>query len=320
MKFKSLYSLGIAAFLPFFLPGFFSGKINPTPAAAPAVSCEQYISAVRVEQGMLAFTDWNHYNQVLNCLNQRYEAYHDSLNTVYAGLTDEQYSDLEDRIGIDDDKPLKDFEARFKFNSLRAVIESRIVTWLQNDRLDWSNDPDDEPIMDEVERTLLNPNYMVKIGRDVVNMNDEATDGDGSVAGRGAPCQNRGKISQPFEINREEGGKIKEYRVKLKIKFNDISNGAKTKAKVVHLKRRSNGSWKRYKTKMTLSYDILLRDSGCRLTAPFLATTQPQKAKKLVLKPPPHISGFPGHVKPFENEYCGKVLVHDANETRVLCF
>lgn len=118
---------------------------------------------------MLTFTDVNHFLSVYSCLESAYENWNDSIEDVYAHLNDEDYNDLWEQNGWDEDYPFIQFENYFNHSSLRATIATM--------EEDWMNDPDNMPdpddfdiFQDEAMNALWSSNYNIKIGNDLIHI------------------------------------------------------------------------------------------------------------------------------------------------------
>jgi hypothetical protein len=112
---------------------------------------------------MLSFNDMNHFLSVYNCLESAYEHWNDSVESLHSNLNDDDYNQLWDDNGWDEDIPLIEFENFFNHNSRRSFLASM--------EEDWMNDPDNMPDMDDhdffendVMNTLWSADYKIKIG------------------------------------------------------------------------------------------------------------------------------------------------------------
>lgn len=133
-------------------------------------TCALLISQIQTSQtGMLSFTNMDHFNKVLVCLENRVEDYNDSFEAAHPNTTDEEIEYIIDSLGWDEDQPLIDVENTFSFNSLRRSIETQLDAWLNNATLDPSTNPDNHVITDEETRSLLTPDCKAVIGGQVVD-------------------------------------------------------------------------------------------------------------------------------------------------------
>ena len=132
---------------------------------------------------MLHFSDIEAYKKTILKLEAQYEEYDDAFLEHWAQLNDEELDKKEDELGYTPQQPFIDFEKQFNgFKSLREVIDEKEKKWLNNETLDEANDPYDHFVFDEEERTVLNKNAQVKIGKELYQMTMfgyiKITDGD----------------------------------------------------------------------------------------------------------------------------------------------
>ncbi|PCI06883.1 MAG: hypothetical protein COB73_09230 [Flavobacteriaceae bacterium] len=133
---------------------------------------------------LLVFSDLATFTSTVTTLENNIEAYDDAFIAQYPNLDGDQLSDKEQTIGFDTYKPLKDFEATFKFsNSMRKDYKVAETNWLNKPDLIEADDPDkDFYELDEEEMTVLNNVGAVKIGNSIFKVFDggvaEITDGD----------------------------------------------------------------------------------------------------------------------------------------------
>lgn len=108
----------------------------------------------------------NAYNQ----LEAAMEANATHIRNMIGTVTDEDELDAKfAQFGLDEFKPLKDFENQYGLRSLRKEIKEQEEAWLavQGDEFD-DNDPDDHHIFDTVLRTLLNKDGEVMIAGKII--------------------------------------------------------------------------------------------------------------------------------------------------------
>ena len=152
-----------------------------------------YIKSFRIENGtakgnnVLIFPSWDKYFETIDKLDEMVDKDCDAFdatiqNTQYAqyrinktskssalNISDDEYDELADEAGFDEDNVLVKFEDDLKFASLRKKIAIDEEKWLteQGDGV-WNSklDPDNHFIDDETERTLLSEKAEVVIGDD----------------------------------------------------------------------------------------------------------------------------------------------------------
>jgi hypothetical protein len=125
-------------------------------------------TGITVQYGMPVFQNQKHYEDVLTALETACDAHNDAFATTWASLDDDAYNDRADALGFDDEKPLKEFEARFRYNSLRNKIRIEEENWLNRPTLDEDNDPEDKYFTeDDYEQTAANAQGEYKIGKSI---------------------------------------------------------------------------------------------------------------------------------------------------------
>ncbi len=223
---------------------------------------------------MLEFRDAAQFQQVLDCLDAAVEANNDAFEAKYSNLSDDEVEVIEEKTGFNEDQPLIDFENSKRFVSLRSSVETAIVAWLDHDNLDPNTDPDDITVDDEVMRTVLNTAYKVKVGGQIY---------DFSVAGGGSPdatCCKKWLSGGPKFVQYEGGAK----QFKIKGSVRDFGIVSVAKSKVVSFKKKSNGHWKRYKTRLVANVAGTGFNSDCTKSAAFGGTKGPKRKKHLTVK------------------------------------
>ncbi len=240
-------------------------------------NCEMLYSLVQLSSDFLEFRDSLHFVSVLECLELSVEAYNDAFESIYGGLTDDEVDIVEEQIGFFDDQPLADFEDRFRFYSLRKEIEKQEEVWLANTILDDNNDPDDHFVVDEELRTLLSVNCIAKIGSETVDFcyaDDPARLGICIFS----DCCHTGSEKNIFPYN--NGNRRFKVRVALRAYF----VGSTAKAKVKHYKRKSNGGWKKSRSKLFAQVLGSGRDNNCVIINNIGATKSEKRRKRRVAK------------------------------------
>jgi hypothetical protein len=123
---------------------------------------------ITIQNGLLKFQNEMHYKQVLDQLEADYEAWNDKFEQEWASLDADALDDKTVALGFDEDKPLKDFEARFQLNSLRKRIEAEEAAWLNQSELNPTTDPEDRyTVDDEFEQTISNNTQEWMIGNQI---------------------------------------------------------------------------------------------------------------------------------------------------------
>lgn len=115
---------------------------------------------------MLEFPTFDIFQDKIDELEKEAEAHDDAFLFSTGNMSEEALEDYEDSVNYDPHQPYVDYEAGFRgFKSLRQDIMAKEEVWLNNEVLDDSKDPDNHYVFDDGERTLLNVNGQVKIGR-----------------------------------------------------------------------------------------------------------------------------------------------------------
>lgn len=119
---------------------------------------------VRIECGMLSFTDQAHFQEVYDCLEAAYEAHLDGYEAQYGYLSEDDYNDMADQLGFVDEQPLIDFEGALGVTSYRAHLAALEDAWLANGAIDSSNPLLNDVFVDDILATLFNKDGAVMVG------------------------------------------------------------------------------------------------------------------------------------------------------------
>lgn len=130
--------------------------------------------SVHKEDGMLKFQSEEHFLYVQEQLRQTQEKWDDAFVSAFSHLNDEELNDMEELLEFNSNLPFELFEKTLGFSSLRKKIEGEIILWLENDNLDWDNNPDNHWVSRLETRTLLNEQGEVMVGKSIFLMRDEA--------------------------------------------------------------------------------------------------------------------------------------------------
>ena len=106
-------------------------------------SDESVLNSITLNNGILEFTDFTHFQNAVTSLEDKIEAYDDDFLSTYDYLDDDQLFEKEQELGYTEFKPAVDFENSKSFLSRRAYVETAIQDWLNHEVLDDANDPDD---------------------------------------------------------------------------------------------------------------------------------------------------------------------------------
>lgn len=117
----------------------------------------------------LAFRDENHFFDVYNCLERAYNHWNDSIDNAYSSYTDDDYNDLWEANGWDEDQQLVNFENFYAHQSKRKALFDMEELWLTDPSS--HPDPDDYDIFeDHIMNTLWSSNMNIKIGSNLIHI------------------------------------------------------------------------------------------------------------------------------------------------------
>ncbi|MFN3530561.1 MAG: hypothetical protein ACK417_11620 [Bacteroidia bacterium] len=118
---------------------------------------------------VLSFNDFNHFLSVYTCLESAYEHWNDSIENEYSSLNDDDYNQLWEDNGWDEDYQFVQFENHLNHNSLRAMLATIEDAWM--DDPDNMPDTDDYDFFDDdVMNTLWSADYNIKIGNNLYHI------------------------------------------------------------------------------------------------------------------------------------------------------
>jgi hypothetical protein len=123
-------------------------------------------SGVSKVGGVLEFTDVTALDNIMTRLENAYEDHSSNFIDPLDYMSDDAITDYAQSVGFDEFLPFKEFEAFFGLYSLRQLIESEEIAWL-NTADPWAASvyPDDKyAIEDDAERTINNQYGQVKVG------------------------------------------------------------------------------------------------------------------------------------------------------------
>ncbi len=235
-----------------------------------ASDCEKALGKIAVRNNMLVFEDNDHFTSTFECLDQAVSDHNDAFDAKYGTkLSEEEYERIEKEISFSEEQPLIDFEkGKSGFSSLRRDLYNKETKWLDAEKLDWDNDPNDHQIISETLRTLINSDCKVIIGGKVHNLCDEV-EAVSSLEERveikkedtsphhrniidekisagicpNSDCCLFGYESEDFEYNNGS----KRFSIYAGVTF--FTFGSIATARVRSYKKR-NGNWRRHKTRL----------------------------------------------------------------------
>ena len=230
---------------------------------------------VSVECGMLSFTDAAHFDEILDCLDARYEANLEWLEQEYGSLDDDQFDDAVEQLGWNEDNAIIDFLAGLGFTSYWSHYETALNQFLEQGGEPWNFGMPD-PFSTPTSAALRNKYGAVMIGGIIyVTMpnGNELTfcsceayelytvDPSGYVLDPNDPCVgliekqtftgNNGFECSDYWKMCHWNNYISNKNMKVKLIFEySASDGTAAEARQDSWKKRSNGRWKRHYTKL----------------------------------------------------------------------
>jgi hypothetical protein len=141
-------------------------KENPAPDNESYLksSLDPY-ATVSYSNGMLVFNDTLHFKNVMQSLENEYEAWNDQFEATWGYLSSELYDKKAEQLRFDEEKPLKDFAKRFGLTPLKSKINTEQDIWLTSNVLNMNTYPlRDYATTDPVLASMLNQQGEVKVG------------------------------------------------------------------------------------------------------------------------------------------------------------
>lgn len=246
------------------------------------LNCAQIKNAVYESEGMLVFTDEQHFHDCIECLEQELEAYNDAYEGQYPTATAEQLDFWDSLNNFNEWQPLLDFEASKSFVSLRSTVEQQSQLWLNaqtGETINFDNDPDDIcPILDEETRTLFNSDGYVRIGNLVVSKQDWVDEPDAP----GSCCAWLRSTKHEFDHNDDPYLSNRKIVAKIHVRSGIIKSILKGKIK--HY-RKVGGTYKMRRADMRLFVKGIPFNGNCdELTYAWNAFKDYKKRKKRTVK------------------------------------
>lgn len=210
---------------------------------------------------ILKFNSVADINKVIDQLDTDYENYNTNYENQYPDLTADQLDSVDQITGFDEFRTYRDFENMFPyFTSKRSNIETIENTWLANNLT--GADPDSlDFTFDESENALFNSNYLLKIGTTTYQMT-----ADGLIEGSGLPLDRPiGIMSIGCFTNKREKKDFPsgDRKYRLKVAIHSILIRSSVKGKVVSLKKKSGGGYKRSRADLAVSVAGTIYDGSC---------------------------------------------------------
>jgi hypothetical protein len=139
------------------------GRLNEVEIYGPA---EPTLPYIQNQNGILTFSSATDVEKAIAYLEYKYDQYSEAFASQYSNLTADQFADIEETVGFNDDQPYINFENQYGIYSLRASLTAQEDYWLENTAGDETAgvDPDDLYMNDYEFRTLVNSDGYLKVG------------------------------------------------------------------------------------------------------------------------------------------------------------
>ncbi len=214
-------------------------------------------SGVYVENGMLVFTDANHFKTTLECLEQQVEDHNQAFENQYGYLSDDDISNILESTNFNEFQPLVDFESTLvDYKSLRNKVEGLVAKWLNKPDLDMNTYPRNVPVIGQGMRTLVNESYQVKVGNDILDFSTNNGGNNASLtASNSCGIAGFSGSERPFDNNNK---KLVANSGLLPSLLGSIVDG-----EVYIYRKKTNGGWNRFSTKIQSQVVGTLRNFNC---------------------------------------------------------
>jgi hypothetical protein len=235
-------------------------------------SDESVLTSISLNNGILEFTDFTHFRNAVDYLEEENEKHVDNFLSTYSDLDDDELFDKEQELSFSDYVPSENFESSKGFSSRRAYVETAIQDWLNHEVLDDANDPDDWDNLDEEMRTFFNEDGNVKIGGEVYHMDDFSAVENILDPG----CKRFSTKNTTVDYDNKKRFKIRVTAISGPLRL-------KIKTKVISQKKKWFG-WGRYRTNVFASVGGSISDQNCIGGIGVGAFKGPKKRRKIIAK------------------------------------
>jgi len=132
------------------------------------------IDQIEFDGEMFVFDSWEEFESAELFLKDQVLAHNKAFGELHTDLDDEAFNQLALNQAFDEFGPLTDFENHFGIQSKRKQINSLVNQWLSEigDTFNPDTYPDLFPVLGQEARSFINIEGEVKIGDDVVQIND----------------------------------------------------------------------------------------------------------------------------------------------------
>jgi len=202
---------------------------------------------------MIKFNSVSDANTVINKLLLEDSLWNSANDTQYGNYTVDQLDSIDLAINFDEFKKFREFENLFPgFVSKRKSLETLENTWLNNNLT--GTDPDNlDFTFDDAENTVFNNQNKFKIGTNIYELKVDGLyingvfQGDGGsqfVTNAANPCISGRRHNFYSEVQ------VPNRKYKLKVAVHSIGIRSSAKGKVVSLKLKSTGGYKRSRAQL----------------------------------------------------------------------
>ncbi len=273
------------------------------------------IEGVENRDGVLIIENQEAFDVLVDKLDEEDQKWNDNFGQTYEDLTEEQLDLLIETTGFSENAVFTAFEEYLSFNSLRAEIFEKQLDWLDNEELDFENDPDNHLIFDDAARVLFNENCEIMIGESIYKLIPEngvvyeIVDGNfetlNVLRAENELSLKSAQINLPNVIIHNEENVLKstadlfdncqaniyrhdykikgEHMVKIVLSMNNYPWSHTIKAKSKHFKKK-RGRWKKRRANLKIYIGGVIRDKECSAVIRNVNLNKSRKGRKLKIK------------------------------------
>jgi hypothetical protein len=214
---------------------------------------------VKVEDGMLVFSDIDHFKATLEYLEGQVKDYNQAFEKQHSKLNDFDFTKALEQANFNEFQPLIDFERTRDYISLRNVVEAQMPAWLSKPVLDMNTYPRRVSVIGQELRTLVNRDYKVKIGNEVLdfglaNLDDAKKRGTATAR---FSCGMMGYSSSVASFDNET------KRVVSTCGLSPQPIGSLVSGESYVFIQNSGGDWVRFSTRISVQIRGILNKVGC---------------------------------------------------------
>jgi hypothetical protein len=214
---------------------------------------------IRVEDGMLAFSDVDQFKTTLAYLENQVKEHNEMFAKQHSQLNDVDFTRALETANFNEFQPLIDFEQKRAYTSLRSVVEAKMPEWLSKPVLDINTYPRRVSVIGQELRTLVNEDYKVKIGGEILDFGVKNLD----------DAKNRSSASSRFSCG------MMGFSGKSQLFDNDTKSlvttvglspqpiGSLASGESYVFSQGSDGSWNRFSTRISVQVRGVLNKVGC---------------------------------------------------------